>query len=187
MFSWPFQCQQRVGLTGSSSYVHSNSRFASILGSLSPSENPQNIVCLVNLLLYTFYFPICHFPPHLYHCLRSMKVIRHWDRLLRKGCWASSFWNPKEYFLAICCCLVTESCLTLLRPHELYSLPDCSFHGISQARILEWVATSFSRGSSWPRDQTLVSCISRQILDCWTTREADPKEKKKKNLLYLTQ
>ena len=38
--------------------------------------------------------------------------------------------------------------------------PDSSVHGISQARILEWVAISFSRGSSRPRDQTHLSCIS---------------------------
>ena len=40
-----------------------------------------------------------------------------------------------------------------------YSPPGSSVHGILQARILEWVATSFSRGSSWPRDRTTVSCI----------------------------
>ena len=38
-----------------------------------------------------------------------------------------------------------------------------SVHGISQARILEWVAISYSRGSSQPRDQTRISCIGRQI------------------------
>ena len=54
------------------------------------------------------------------------------------------------------------------------SPPDSSVHGISQARILEWVAISFSRGSSWPRDQTWVSCIGRQILYCQATREASP-------------
>ena len=42
--------------------------------------------------------------------------------------------------------------------------PGSSVHGISQLRILEWVAISFSRGSSWPRDWTHVYCISRQIL-----------------------
>ena len=41
-----------------------------------------------------------------------------------------------------------------------YSLPGSSVHGISQERILKWVAISFSRGSSWPRDQTCVSCIA---------------------------
>ena len=40
------------------------------------------------------------------------------------------------------------------------SLPDSSVHGILHARILEWVATFFSRGSSWPKDQTWVSCIA---------------------------
>ena len=46
-----------------------------------------------------------------------------------------------------------------LRPHER-SPPGSSVHGISQARVLEWVAISFSRGSSWPRDRTCASCIS---------------------------
>ena len=46
-------------------------------------------------------------------------------------------------------------------------LPGSSVHGISQARILEWVAISFSKGSSWSRDQTCifcVSCIGRPVL-----------------------
>ena len=50
--------------------------------------------------------------------------------------------------------------------------PGSSVHGISQARILVRVSISFFRGSSWPRDQTLISCSSRQILYYWTTREA---------------
>ena len=41
--------------------------------------------------------------------------------------------------------------------------PGSSVHGISQARILKWVATSFSRGSSQPRDRTFISCIGRWI------------------------
>ena len=45
-------------------------------------------------------------------------------------------------------------------------------HGISQAGILEWVAISFSRGSSQHRGWTCVSCIGRQILYHWATREA---------------
>ena len=47
-----------------------------------------------------------------------------------------------------------------------------SVHGISQARILEWVAISYSRGFSQPRDQTHVSCIGRWILYSGATREA---------------
>ena len=52
------------------------------------------------------------------------------------------------------------------------SPPGSSVHGISQARILEWVAISFSRLSSQPRAQTHVSGIGRQILHHWVTREA---------------
>ena len=54
------------------------------------------------------------------------------------------------------------------------SPPGSSVHEISQARILEQVAISFSRGSSWPRDQTYVSYIGRGILHHWVTREAGP-------------
>ena len=49
-------------------------------------------------------------------------------------------------------------------------LPGSSDYGISQARILEWVAISFSRGSSRHRNQTYFSCIGRQILYHWATR-----------------
>ena len=51
--------------------------------------------------------------------------------------------------------LVTQSCLTLGNPTDC-SLPGSSVHGIRQARILEWVAISFSRGSSQPRDRTCI-------------------------------
>ena len=53
------------------------------------------------------------------------------------------------------------------------SPPDFYACGIFQARILEWVAISFSRGSSWSRDWTRVSCVGRQILYQWAARE-DP-------------
>ena len=44
------------------------------------------------------------------------------------------------------------------------SPPDSSVHGISKARVLEWVAISFSMGSSWPRDQTPISCLEHPLL-----------------------
>ena len=52
------------------------------------------------------------------------------------------------------------------------SPPGSSVYGISQARILEWIAISFSRVSSWPRDQTHIPCIDRWILYHWDTRKA---------------
>ena len=51
------------------------------------------------------------------------------------------------------------------------SLTGPSVCGILQARIQEWVAISSSRGSSWPRDWTWVSCIGLQILYHWATRK----------------
>ena len=63
-------------------------------------------------------------------------------------------------------CSALHSCLTLCDPMDC-SPPGSSVHGSPQAGILEWVAISSSRGSSWCRGQTQVSCIScigRQIL-----------------------
>ena len=57
---------------------------------------------------------------------------------------------------------VTQSCLTLCDPMDC-SVAGSSVHGIFQTRILEWVAVAFSKGSSQPRDQTQVSCISGEF------------------------
>ena len=69
---------------------------------------------------------------------------------------------------------VAQSCPTLCNPMNC-SLPGSSVHGILQARILEWVAIPFSKGSSQPRDWTCVSyigrCIDRCILDHCTAPE----------------
>ena len=56
-------------------------------------------------------------------------------------------------------CVLPQSCLTLCDPMDC-SPPSSSVHGISQARTLERVDISFSRGSSWPRDWTWISCLS---------------------------
>ena len=66
---------------------------------------------------------------------------------------------------------VAQSCPTLCDPVD-YSPPCSSVHGILQARILEWVAISFSRGSSRHRDWTQVSCIAGRHFTLWATREA---------------
>ena len=57
------------------------------------------------------------------------------------------------------CVLCAQSCPTLCNPLDC-SPPGSSVHGISQARILEWVAISYPKGSSRPRDQTSIACIS---------------------------
>ena len=65
---------------------------------------------------------------------------------------------------------VAQSCLTLWDPIDC-SLPSSPVHGIFQAMVLEWIAFSFSRGSSQPRDWTLVSCIVDRRFTVWATRE----------------
>ena len=61
--------------------------------------------------------------------------------------------------------------LTLYNPMDC-SMPGSSVHGIFSSRILEWVAISFPRGSSQPRDQACVSCIAGRHFYCWATGEA---------------
>ena len=66
---------------------------------------------------------------------------------------------------------VTQSCLTLCDPMGC-SLPGSSVYGIFQERVLEWVAISFSRGSSKPRDWTRISRTTDRHFTVLATREA---------------
>ena len=80
--------------------------------------------------------------------------------------------SPTSVVMCVCMCI--QSCLTLHNPIDC-SLSSSSVYGILQARILERVVMSCSRGSSWLRDQTWISCVSfigRQILYHWATSEA---------------
>ena len=92
-------------------------------------------------------------------------TILHWDSWLlgRYHCW----------------CWVAKVCLTLCHPID-HSWPGSSFHQISQARILEWVAISFSRGSSQPREEptppvsvgcfqviSRIFCLLKQLVSSW--------------------
>ena len=65
--------------------------------------------------------------------------------------------------ILFCCSLVSKSCLTLCNPMD-GSPPGSPVRGISEARILEWVAISFSRGSSRHRDWTHISCTQANSL-----------------------
>ena len=85
----------------------------------------------------------------------SLNILWHWPSLGLE--WKLTFSSP------VCVTLkwseVAQSSPTLCNPVDC-NLPGSSVHGILQARILEWVAISFSRGSSWPKDQTRVSHIA---------------------------
>ena len=69
--------------------------------------------------------------------------------------------------VCVCVCVLSHLWLWQLLPARLL----CLFYRILQARILEWVAISSSKESFQPRNQTCISCIGRQILYHWATRE----------------
>ena len=93
-----------------------------------------------------------------------------------EGDWTEGDWEVTKSVPACppSICLKTEVihlCPTLCDPMDC-GLPGSSVHGIFQARVLQWVAISFSRGSSQPRDQTQVYHIAGRWFTIWATREA---------------
>ena len=79
-------------------------------------------------------------------------------------------WKGKVYYMVLKVneSEVTQSCRTLCDPVDC-SLSSSSVHGIFQGRVLEWIAISFSRGSSRPRNQTRVSRIAGRRFTIWAT------------------
>ena len=77
-------------------------------------------------------------------------------------------WN----YIHCVCVWVIQSCPTFCDPMD-YSMPGSSVHGILQARILEWVALPFSRGSSWPRDWSQVSHTGDRFFTIWVKSYTD--------------
>ena len=78
--------------------------------------------------------------------------------------------GTQVFYFALCESEVTQSCLTPWDPMDC-SLSGSSVHRIFQARVLEWVAISFSRGSSRPRDWTQVSHTVGRRFTVWATGE----------------
>ena len=98
---------------------------------------------------------------------------RGWD--------TQAFWHQRHDAVYISVSVLIQSLPTLCDPMDC-SPSGSSVHGIFQARILDWVVISYSRGSPWPRDRTRVSCISctgRQILYHGATKEANGELEKK--------
>ena len=95
--------------------------------------------------------------------------------------------KPRE-IVCLCVCVRTRSVLLTLCDLLDCSLSSCSVHGSCQAKILEWVAISFSRGSSGPRNRTCVfrvSCTGRQILYHCGTWETPKGCYPNANIIYL--
>ena len=97
-------------------------------------------------------------------CWYSHQFFLLFDNFKKKCC----FWTLMCKYLFE---LLLFSCVRLFCDPIDCSPPGSSTHGISLARILEWVGISFSRGYSWPKDWSRVSCISREIPYHWATWE----------------
>ena len=93
--------------------------------------------------------------------------------------WFEPGWKClKDASVCVCVCVCAHACAlshsvvsNSLQLHGLCSPSGSSVHVILQVRILEWGAIFSSRGSSWPRDRTCISWISRWILHHWATRK----------------
>ena len=87
------------------------------------------------------------------YCAKALKISLSWG--------ISHASNVKMLVARLCLFVIPLDC----------SPPGSSVHGILQVRTLEWVAISSSRGSSWPRDWTQVSCIAGRFSTVWATRK----------------
>ena len=118
----------------------------------------QTFVCFASLffcLLYSFIIPF-----YLICCLTNYNSV---ILMVALGFVSSTCQSTSKRCTVLRLRLDTQSCPTLCDPMDC-SPPVSSAHGIFQARMLEWVAISFSRGSSRPRDQIQVSCTAGRFL-----------------------
>ena len=98
----------------------------------------------------------------------SQRVRHNWVTELNwTECWQQHEATDTHTLLV----LIAQSCLSLCDPMDC-SPPGSSVHGMSQAGILQWLAISFSRASSWARDRICIPCIGRWVLYHWATWKA---------------
>ena len=98
-----------------------------------------------NWMAFTFFHGVCM-------CARAYNNVKI----------QGPFVHPDEEVNICCCFLVAKLCLTFFDPMDC-SPPGSSVHGIILARILECLAISFSRGSSWLRNRTHISCTASRF------------------------
>ena len=106
-------------------------------------------------MTFTFTFPIARGSGSVVHFYSGCSVAGS-----AGSTWEQALDGPDFETWSASCAQLLQSCPTLCDPMD-YRLPGSSVHGILQARVLEWwVAMPSSKGSSWPRDRTCISCTS---------------------------
>ena len=129
---------------------------------------PQTVACQAPLSMgfprqeYWSESELSFYSPGIFLTQGSNPPLLHWQVILY--CWTT--WKAP-----FCYWSVAKLCPTLWDPMD-WRMPGSSVQGILQARILEWVASPFSRASSWPRDRTWGSCIAGRFITVWASREA---------------
>ena len=130
----------------------------------------------------------------IYREVHLRLVVHHWDNssvfvhIITRAdtChWAASASGRANQWQRLCVCSVAQACPTLCNPMDC-SLPGSSVHGIFQTRILEWVAISFSRGSSRAKVISSISCVGRWILYYWATSVTKLRRKPNSDLKALS-
>ena len=148
------QSLSRVWL-GTHALQHTRPLCPSLSPGVCPSSWPLNLWCYPTIsssaaLFFSF-------------CLQLFKhkkgLFIHVNYILFPGGKSSTLQMENRQEKSVVRAKLLLLCLTLCSPLDC-SLPGSSVHGVSQATILQWVAISFSRGSSQPRDRTLLSCVS---------------------------
>ena len=155
-------------------------------------------MCLLNIYIYscwftnlrpTFCYPIvCSPSSSSVHGISQARILewvaiifsrgssqsRDQTHIFCIGRWVLFHWATMEVHIHVWKngkVLVAQSSPTLWNSVD-YSLPGSSVPGVLHARVLEWVAILFLRGSSWLKDQTCVSCTASRFFTIWATREA---------------
>ena len=149
----------RYKYTASISQLPDDSSLSPHLTSLTRGTPSENHSVELVLIMYDYFTP-------LNVGVVSYAAIDSQDRsdICQKMSKCFEVWKVKESEVA-------QSCPIFCSPMD-YSLPGSSVHGIFQARILEYTAISFSRGSFQPRDRTWVSWIAGICFTFWATKEA---------------
>ena len=145
--------------------------YMSSLGEIEGNA-PRTLIFCNFPWVYDF-FKIQRFKNQFENRLKIKAKTQKWSKLRTHIWWANNDPFRSAEFVH------TQSCPTLCDLTDC-SPPGSSVHGILQARILQWVALSSSRGSSWPRKWThvsWVSCIGRWILYHWATWDVSPFKK----------
>ena len=153
-------------------------------GLYSPWNSPGWNTGVGSLSLLQGPFPTQGLKPGVPHCRRILYQLSHQGspRILEWVAYPFSGYSQPRNRTRVSCTAGTFftnwaireaqlGCVWLCNPIDC-SLSGSSVHGISQVKILEWVAIPFCRGPSQHRDQTLASCLGRQFLYHWATLEA---------------